>query len=110
MTIPEWEQFVQSLRNEKEKKDKTLNERTNRFWSFILDRNYNWKQVEDEVKELLKLKKSDLVEFSHKFLNANSTKTSRLSIQVSFFSFPTIRSSVEEMSSLLFLLASTLLT
>jgi len=91
MTPEEFFTYVAAVISKKEEKDKTLRKQALRYWREIITHKFLFKRVEQEVVELKKLTKEQLLAFFDKFIAATGSHRSKLSSQVFGNKHPLVR-------------------
>ena len=83
-TMPqeEFESHKKSLINKRLEKLKNLEQESARFWDHITSEYFDFLQVEEDVKHLRPLTKSDLVEFFNHYIHPTSSTRAKLSVHL----------------------------
>ncbi|OXG84088.1 insulysin [Cryptococcus neoformans Gb118] len=82
MSEEEFEKHKQSLISKKEEKPKNLAEETKRFWGRIQDRYFEFSRRENDVAELRKTTKQDILNVLMTYIHTSSPTRAKLSVHV----------------------------
>lgn len=82
MDEEEFERHKKALSEKKLEKPKKLSSRNERIWREISSQRYNFKRVEIEVEELMKIKKQELLDFFDKYIASEAVLRRKLSSHV----------------------------
>ena len=82
MSADDFEGHKRSLINKRLEKLKNLDSETGRLWAYINGEYFNFYQVDEDVAEIRKSTKEDIVHFFAKYLDPNSSTRAKLAIHL----------------------------